>query len=142
MVEDKTNKKSKYKTEVVGLVVVLIILVVVMIILGVTNVLLPAVSDRSDVEKLVKQCLDLNDDSEQTVASCLEEKAFFYLDEGDCNKALMVYDFIPTERYDDYSLADRYNEAYSLSLSCDDTAKQEYWKKKFEELSNKLEARD
>lgn len=135
MVDFKSDEKTKLKLGFGGLVVMIVVLVIV-------NMLLPAMNDRADVERLVKPCLELNDDDEQTVAGCLEEKAFFYLDEGDCEKALMVYDYIPVERYDDYSLADRYDEAYSLSLSCDDTSKQEYWKNKFEELSNKLEASD
>lgn len=76
-----------------------------------------------------------------TTAECLESKAWKFFKEGDCDSALRVYDYIPTDQYDDYSLSDRYAEAYSLSLSCDEE-KQEYWKNKFEELSNKLEAKN
>ena len=137
--------KSDKKKNTEGLFVALTILVFAAVVLIIVNVelfyLRGGVNNKPDVEKVAKECWYLDEEDEMSTAECLESKAWMFFEEGDCDSALRVYDYIPTDQYDDYSLSDRYAEAYSLSLSCDEE-KQEYWKNKFEELSNKLEAKD
>ena len=90
-------------------------------------------------DNLAKDCLQNQDDA---MHECIEDKAWSYFQAGDCEKALKVYDDIPADRFDKYTLSDFYDEAYSLSLSCEDESLQNYWLNKFESLSNQLEGRD
>ena len=91
-------------------------------------------------DNLAKECLQTSGDS--SIMECLGDKAFSYYEEGDCVKALKVYDDIPAEQFDKRTLSDIYNDAYSFSLSCEDESLQIYWTDKFTELSNQLEAVD
>ena len=91
-------------------------------------------------DNLAKECLLASEDVD--LSECLEDKAFSYYEDGDCEKALKVYDDIPVEEFDEYVLSDLYNDAYSMSFDCSDESLQNYWKDKFEGLSSKLEVRD
>lgn len=87
---------------------------------------------------LARECLDTED-----VTGCLYEKAYnYYENEHDCEKALKVYDDIPAEQFDEYELSDLYNDAYSLSYSCEDESLKNYWEQKFNSLSSRLEGRN
>lgn len=90
---------------------------------------------------LAKECLERN--TEDDVIDCLDEKAFaYYDDEHDCAKALKVYDDIPTTQFNEQAIARLYDEAYSLSLECDDEALQNYWEEKNEAAWSHLGGRD
>lgn len=136
-------EKGKHKTEIKVLIIALSALAAIILILIVVNIKLslddknshPPLSD----DNLAKECLE--GDNEQWM-DCLDDKASGYLDERDCEKALKVYEDIPPDWFDKYTLADLYDEAYALSLSCDDLSIQNYWKKKLKEVSKDLEGRD
>jgi hypothetical protein len=133
-------EKGKYKTEIKVLIIALSALVAIILILIAVIIKLsldnknshPPLSD----DNLAKECLE--GDNEQWM-DCLDDKASGYLEERDCEKALKVYEDVPPDWFDKYTLADLYDEAYSLSLSCDDLSLREYWEKKFNNLSKELE---
>lgn len=135
-------EKGRHKTEVKILIIALSILAIIILILIITNLLVLFADDISinslGSDNLAKDCLRSED-----VMSCLYEKAYYYYEnEHDCKKALKVYDDIPAERFDEYELSDFYNDAYSMSTSCDDESLEKYWEQKFNNLSNRLEGRD
>lgn len=135
-------EKGRHKTEVKALIIALSVLVFLVIILIVANILVLFADEISisflGNDNLAKDCL-LSED----VSSCLYEKAYnYYENEHDCQKALKVYDDIPIERFGDYELSDLYNDAYSMSTSCNDESLKEYWEQKFNDLSSRLEGRN
>lgn len=135
-------KKGRHKSEAKALIIALSILVVIILILIVINILVLFADEISVIslgnDNLSKDCL-LSED----VSSCLYEKAYnYYENEHDCEKALKVYDDIPAERFDEYELSDFYNDAYSMSTSCDDKSLEKYWEQKFNDLSSRLEGRN
>lgn len=135
-------KKGRHKSEAKALIIALSILVVIILILIVINILVLFADEISVIslgnDNLSKDCL-LSED----VSSCLYEKAYnYYENEHDCEKALKVYDDIPAERFDEYELSDFYNDAYSMSTSCDDKSLEKYWEQKFNNLSSRLEGRN
>ena len=133
--DNKTN--TQLWAVLFSLLFIIIVLVVVLVVLPIVN--RSSIDSLSD-DNLAKECLLMN--GESSVTDCLDEKSSAYYDEGDCEKALRVYDDIPADAFDKYSLSDLYNEAYSTSIGCGDESLQSYWKNKFEELSNQLEGRD
>ena len=136
-------EKGRHKIEVKILIITLSILAMVILALIITIIKLslanenarPSLSD----DNLAKECLE--GDNEQWM-DCLEEKASAFIDQRDCENALKVYEDIPPDWFDEYTLADLYDEAYSLSFSCDDLSVQQYWEKKLNNLSKQLEGRD
>lgn len=136
-------EKQNHKAGVKAIIVVLLVLVFVAIILVVVNVFV-LLTNKNDInnlgdDNLAKECL--KGDNEDWMG-CLEDKSLEYYDEGDCGSALKVYEDVPPDWVNEYVLADLYNEAYSLSLSCDDLSLQHYWGEKFNDLSKQLEGMD
>ena len=130
--------EKEHKVEAKTLVAVLALLSVVIVVLIVLIVLLALREEYSDNGGLVGGCYETDD--EDAIVECLNEEAFsFYSDENDCEKALKVYDDIPENSLSDRSAAILYDEAYSLSLSCDDLSLQEYWEEKSERKWEHLE---
>ena len=135
-------EKGRHKTEVRALIIALSVLVFLVLVLIVANVL-ALFADEISInnlgnDNLAKDCLRSED-----VMDCLHEKSFnYYKNEHDCQKALKVYDDIPAERFDDYELSDFYNDAYSMSISCNDESLEKYWEQKFNDLSSRLESWD
>lgn len=135
-------KEGKERANHKALWVALALLIFAIVILVVANILIPAIHTAThyDDNNLVKECLQSDDVNVST--DCVEAKAEEYTDQGDCTQALKVYDDIPADHYDPYALQDLYDQAYSLSIDCEDGTLQEYWKAKSESLSNQLEGRD
>lgn len=131
MVAERRRFDSKY------LVIILSVIVVLIIILVLANISL-LLSKKND-GGLAKDCLSENIDV--SVGACLDDLAYSYYDDGDCERALKVYEDIPEDRFDKYELQDYYDDAYSLSLECDDTSLQDYWENKSNALSNQSEGR-
>lgn len=125
------------------LVIMLSLLSFVAVVLVIINVLLPMVRNKeynySD-DNLARECLEAGEDVDSS--ECLEDKAFSYLEEDDCKNALKVYDDVPVEVVDKAELAHLYDDAYAMSLSCDDESLQNYWAEKNKEISSQLEATD
>lgn len=88
----------------------------------------------------VQVCLD----GRETLAvdECIEEKASEYLDEGDCDKALQLYEDVPAGGVDEDTLYYLYDQAYSTSTYCEDEEAIEYWRGKNNQFMNATEARD
>ena len=128
-----------------GLVIVLGLLMIVVVALIVVNVIV-LTTDTGDIvanlgeDNLARECLMKEDDA--SIEYCLSGKAFAFIDEGDCEKALKVYDDIPVEIYDKRHLSYLYDEAYSLSLSCEDESLETYWLNKLNNMTEQLEAID
>lgn len=137
MAEEKRENGNRNLIIVLSLLsfVVVVLVVVIMVLPIVKKLPITSLTD----DNLAKECL-LEDD-ESLALDCLDKKASAYYDEGDCGKALKVYDDIPVGVFDEYTLSDDYSEAYALSLRCEDEELQQYWKNKFEELSSQLEGR-
>ena len=138
----KLMKEGKEKANHKSLWLALILLFFVIIILVVINILIPIINTTTpdDSNSLVKDCLQSEDIN--VLTDCIEAKVDEYTGQDDCAQALKVYDDIPVNRFDPYTLQDLYDQAYSLSIDCEDGAQQEYWKEKSESLSNQLEGRD
>lgn len=111
-----------------ALLAIVVVLIVVIVIVSIMN----------NNRNLAEECLQ----DEETMSECLADKAFSYSMNDDCTNALKVYDDIPADRFDKYTLSDLYNEAYSISVSCGDESLRDYWSKKFEEISNQIEGMD
>ena len=111
-----------------SLMVVMIITVIVVVI------------NKQDDGDLAKACLQAENDG--AIMDCLDEKAYSYYEEGDCEKALKVYDDVPADRFDEYTLSDIYQEAYALSDGCKDKSLRKYWLDKYSEATDHLEGRD
>lgn len=135
--------EGKYSFDTKVLVTVLSLLSVVAVVLIVANILVPVLNGRkydfSD-NNLAKECLEMEDDS--LAESCIEEKVYSYYDEGDCENALKVYDDIPDGWFEEDSMGYFYDDAYSISLSCEDESLQAYWENKNNTFSNQAEARN
>ncbi|MBQ6414227.1 hypothetical protein IJI28_01200 [Candidatus Saccharibacteria bacterium] len=134
---------NKHNVDTKTLVIVLSSLLLVAIALVVAIVFLPMANKRNNdysEDNLAKECLEAGEDMD--LSECLEDKSFSYFEEGDCEKALKVYDDVPVGLVSKVELAHLYDEAYSLSLSCDDESLQNYWMGKNDEISNQLEATD
>ena len=137
MVNNKHNVDNKTLIIVLSsLLLMAVVLVVALVFLSKLNVQ----KDYYDDNNLAKECLQA--ENEGKLADCLDEKAFSYYEEGDCEKALKVYDDAPKERFSEYGLSDLYNEAYAMSNSCEDEALINYWAEKYEAVSSQLEGVD
>lgn len=127
-----------------GLVIILVGLIVSAIALAVIIVVMNSMNDnvvdKLDDDNLAKECLLKEDDASREY--CLSDKSFELYEAGDCEKALKVYDDIPAEMYDDRHLAYLYDQAYGLSLTCEDEALETYWEDKLNALTEHLEAVD
>lgn len=136
-----TGDKNKANTQllVVILSLLLFAITVLIIVIVIFNTMRNSIVDDLGDDNLAKECLRVDEDF--SAKDCLEEKAQSYLDIGDCENALKVYEDIPAGWFDDYSLSDRYEEAYTLSFSCDESV-QNYWKNKHDTLLKRLEVRD
>jgi hypothetical protein len=136
--------RDKHEKENMGLVITLLSLLFVVVMLVVAVVVLFVMNRDSGNEygddNLAKECLKV--DGDISIKSCLEDMAWSYYEDGDCDMALKVYDDVPVDIFDEYALSDLYDDAYSMSLGCDDESLQSYWKDKFEGLSARLEARE
>ena len=124
------------------LIIVLSVLVSITVLLTIAIILRPILTGRhfSD-DNLAKECLKTDDPL--AISKCIEEESSKYYEQGDCEKALKVYDDVPEDVFSDkYRLVDLYNEAYSLSSFCDDEALEEYWLGKIDELASQLGGRD
>lgn len=135
--------ESKHAVDAKILVVVLSLLSVVAVILVVANIMIPVLNRRNydfSDDNLAKDCLLAED--EMSVDECLEDKAFSYYEEDDCEKALKVYDDIPSGWFEEDTLIHLYDEAYSLSLSCEDESLQSYWEEKNNKFMNRTEAKN
>ena len=125
------------------LIIVLVILLFVILILVLVNLII-LFRGRDNGNKslgddnLTKECFQ-DYESEQT-EDCIEEKSSSYFDEGNCELALKVYDDIPEDQFDKYTLLHFYDEAYQLSSLCNDDNLEDYWEAKFNGLSSQLEA--
>lgn len=134
---------NKHDVDTKTLVIVLSSLLLAAIVLVIANIFLPMNNnqdDGNDGDNLAEECLQA--ENEGLLADCLDEKAFLYYKEGDCERALEVYDDAPKERFSEYGLSDLYNEAYAMSNSCGDEALVDYWAKKYEAVSSQLEGVD
>lgn len=136
-----TESEHSFDTKV--LIAVLSLLSVVAVVLVVANILVPILNGRrydfSD-DNLAKECLEMKDDL--SAESCIEEKVYSYYDEGDCENALKVYDDIPDSWFEEDYMGYIYDDAYSISLSCEDESSQAYWENKNNKFSNQTEARN
>ena len=126
------NKRADKKI----LTIALSILSATVIILLTINVVLLFTKNNS--EDLAAECLELSDKGE--AEQCLNEKSFKYYQEEDCYKATKVYDDIPADYFDQYTMTLLYEEAYSTSVDCEDPSLEEYWRVKSEALSSQMEA--
>ena len=88
-------------------------------------------------DNFAEECLQGEDDG--VIIDCLDEKSFEYYNNGDCEKALKVYDDVPVDLFDKNTLANIYDEAYSLSLDCNDESLRLYWENKSESIWSQLE---
>jgi uncharacterized membrane protein YvbJ len=114
------------------------LLLAIIIVLGVSIIFLNMREEHDISSGLIRDCFETND--EDAIMECLNEKAFsIYADENNCEKALKVYDDIPDDSMSDRSIAMLYDEAYSLSLSCDDLSLRTYWNEKSERKWERLE---
>ena len=129
---EKANNKPLVILLISLLTLIVVIVGVIIIVLNNKN------SQPNNQENLAIECLD--GDSE-LLNDCLDDKAFEYFEEGDCVKALKVYDDVPVDRVDQDTLEYLYDEAYSMSISCEDETLEEYWRKKNDQFNNKTEAR-
>ena len=133
---------NKHNVDTKTLVIVLSSLLLLAVALVIAIVFLPINNQESndDGDNTAEECLQA--ENEGKLADCLDEKAFSYYEEGDCEKALKVYDDAPKERFSKYGLSDLYNEAYAMSNSCEDEALINYWAEKYEAVSSQLEGVD
>ena len=129
-------KKVMHNKNTRSLLVISVTLVIIILILIVVNLLIPVFKNNNN---LAKECLEFED---QEAMECLEAKVDLFFDEDDCINALKVYDDIPANRFDKFTLSILYDDAYSMSLSCDNTDLENYWMDKKESISNQLEAMD
>lgn len=134
----KDNNKANTRLLIVALSLMFVIIALAIAIVVLSTANKNSINSLSN-DNLAKECLLMN--SESSIMDCLDEKASTYYDEGDCGKALQVYDDIPTDAFDKHFLSNLYNEAYSISIGCDESL-QNYWNNKFKELSNQLEGRN
>lgn len=136
--------QDKHEKDTKGLVVVFLLLLFVVVGLVVAIVVVLIMNrepiDELGNDNLAKECLKASGDT--SIKSCLEDKAMVYYEKGDCKAALRVYDDVPVESFDEHELLYLYDDAYSMSLDCDDESLQSYWKDKLESLSSQSEARD
>ena len=134
------NDKSNHKSLIVVLILLCVVAIVLAVIIVVMNSMNNSVVDKLDDGNLAKECLLKEDDASREY--CLSDKSFELYEAGDCEKALKVYDDIPAEMYDDRHLAYLYDQAYGLSLTCEDEALETYWEDKLNALTEHLEAVD
>ena len=135
MVDNKQVDSSKKLVVVLALLSVVVVVLVVLIVLLTPH---EKHDGNNGYSGLARDCYEIGD--EDAIMECLNDKAFsFYSDENDCEKALKVYDDISEGSLSDRSVAMLYDEAYSLSLSCDDSSLQEYWEEKSERKWEHLE---
>lgn len=124
-----------------GLLVMIVALGVGVMVVMINNSGDGVLEEESDEEIYALDCSNLSDSDDEMVIKCLNKEALSYYDEGDCEKALSVYDDIPEDRFDKYLLNQLYNDAYVLSLSCD-THLREYWENRRYNLASQLEGRN
>lgn len=123
-------------------VLVLLVLMIVMVGLIVANVVVLTRGEDDMIElgddNLAKDCLQK--DNEESMENCLNDRAFDYFMDNDCENALKVYEDVPADRLDKRLVSHLYDEAHSLSMSCDDESLQEYWEDKLNKSLGQLEA--
>ena len=129
-------EKRQRDRNVKPLINILIILVITIIIL----ILITIITIINNSKDTGDNCLQ--EDNEEAIFDCLSEKSFEYYDEDNCEKALKVYSDFPVDNLSTDLKARIYDEAYSLSLDCEDTASQQYWGDKYEKLTSNLEGKD
>ena len=131
MVGDRHKKNEKALLMILSLLFLMMVALIVVIVVLAT---------RSNYDKTaMTECLK-NDDELEAV-TCIKNLAFSYYEKDGCRTALKIYDDVPEERFEMVFLKNLYNEAYSMSLSCDESL-QKYWKDKYEGIANQLEGRN
>lgn len=126
------NHKKISITVLVSLLVVIVVLIVVNVAIGIKQ------NGNTD-DGADSDCLKLK--SEEEVLDCIDEEAFSRYETVGCEEALKVYDEVPEGLFDDAWLELVYDNAYSLSLSCNESL-QEYWSVKFSNVAARTEARN
>ena len=132
--ESKKGASNKVLIGVLcGLLVLIVGLGVGVVVVAINNNTDDTEDQGEEEEEIAWDCSQLDDGDRDMVLYCLGREANSYYEAGDCVKALKVYDDISEDRFDKSIWASLYNEAYSISLSCDESL-QEYWENKHYEL--------
>lgn len=120
-------------------IVVLVSLLVAIIVLVFVNIAIGLKHSEEVGNEIETDCTKLKDKEE--ALDCIDEKAFSNYQTAGCEEALKVYDEVPEGLFDDAWLELVYDNAYSLSLSCNESL-QEYWSVKFSNIAARTEARN
>lgn len=121
-----------------ALVIILSLLSGMVVVLLVVNIAIVLRQSGGSNGQGVKDCLKMEDRKE--ILNCINEEAFSYSYEDDCENALKVYSNVPVSQFDANELNVLYGRAYQISLSCDEKT-QEYWWGKYSEILNQMDGR-